>query len=220
MIARRAASAGGAALAGAIRAVAALRPAAKPLHPVGAVCAGRIHRHGSKPGSGVAWLDEPGEDEVLVRLSRAVGLPAALPDIHGLAIRVLTPEGGADLLLASTGWGRLSRFVLTASREPSRRPMTTLLPYRAPSGAVLIGARATGPASYTLAWAPHNGEWQTFGVLNLNGRPAADRAISFDPVRRRLPGLEQYAAVSRLREPAYRRARASSGRGTEPVRDR
>jgi hypothetical protein len=212
VIGRTAASAGGALLAGATRAVAALRPAAKPLHPRGETVTGRIHRYGSDPASGVPWLDEPGEDDAVVRLSRAIGLPAPLPDIHGLAIRVLTPEGGADLLLASTGWGRLTRFVLTASRDPSARPLTTLLPYRTARGPLLIGARVLGPESHTLAWAPPGGEWQEFGVLIRSNRQAGDQEISFDPVRRQLPGLEQYPAVVRLREPAYTRARASSDR--------
>ena len=202
-------------LAGATRAVSALRPAAKPLHPSGVTLTGRIHRHGSEPLAGVPWLDEPGEDDVLVRLSRAVGLPAAFPDIHGMAIRVLTDHGDADLLLASTGWGRLTRFVLTASRNPSSRPMTTLLPYRTKTGPLLVGARAMGPHSYTLAWAIRGGPWQTFGVLILTRRPAADQDISFDPVRHQLPGLEQYPAVARVREPSYHRARASSNRATD-----
>jgi hypothetical protein len=199
--------------------VAALRSAAKPLHPAGEVLTGRIHRHGSEPTTGVPWLDEPGEDDVLVRRSRAVGLPAALPDIHGLAIRVRTAEGDADLLLASTGWGRVTRFVLTASRDPAARPLTTLLPYRTPHGPLLVGARAMGPHSYTLAWSVHGGPWQTFGVLMLSRLLAGDQQVSFDPVRHQVPGLEQYPAVVRLREPAYRRARASSGRAPDDPGD-
>lgn len=215
MITRAAVSAGGSVLAGATQALAALRPATKPLHPAGEILTGRIHRHGSDPLAGVPWLDEPGEDEVLVRRSRAIGLPAALPDIHGLAIRVRTDDGDADLLLASTGWGRLTRFVLTVSRDPAGRPLTTLLPYRTPGGPVLIGARAMGPDSYTLTWAVHGGPWQTFGVLILSRRPAGEPDISFDPVRHQLAGLEQYPAVVRLREPAYHRARASSDRAAD-----
>ena len=53
---------------------------------------GRIYRHGLDPGTGVPWIDEPGEDEV-VRLSRAIGL-RGLPDIHGLAVRVPVEGGG------------------------------------------------------------------------------------------------------------------------------
>lgn len=133
-IVRSIATAGGGALAVAARGLAALRPTVKPLHPRGQVVVGRLQRFGVASPTGVAWLDQPGEDEVLVRRSRAVGLPDAVPDVHGLAIRVPVGEGSyADLLLASTGWGRVGRFVLSASRDPGGRPLTTLLPYRSRS---------------------------------------------------------------------------------------
>jgi hypothetical protein len=155
----------------------------------------------------VPWLDEPGQDEVLVRLSRAIGLPGALPDIHGLALRVPVADGSCgDLLLATTGWGRITRFVLTPTRRPTGRPMTTLLPYRAPTGAVVLGARARGAESFELAVAPYDGEWRVFADLRLSPQPL-DEDLSFDPVEHQLPGLEQYPAVERLREPSYRKAR-------------
>ena len=98
-------SAVGATLSATIRTMAALRPAAKPLHPEGVIVTGALERRGSAVSSGSAWLDEPGRDEVVVRVSRAIGLPDAVPDIHGLAVRVPTPAGVGDLLFASTGWG-------------------------------------------------------------------------------------------------------------------
>ncbi|MDI6910051.1 hypothetical protein [Nocardioides sp.] len=210
------ASAGGLLLAGTTRAVAAVRPAAKPLHPRGEVTRGRLFRSGARPATGVPWLDEAGEDDVLVRRSRAIGLPVSAPDIHGLAVRVPRPDGGyGDLLLASTGWGRLTRFVLTASRSPRRRPMTTLLPYRTARGPLVIGARATGEESFELAAAEPEGEWVRFAELRLSTLPpddTSDADVSFDPVANRLPGLEQYDAVERLREPAYHSARAGRSR--------
>lgn len=204
------AAAGGTLLAATTRAVAAVRPVAKPLHPRGEVVRGRLFRAGAVPTTGVAWLDEAGVDDVLVRRSRAIGLPGSVPDIHGLAVRVPRPDGGhGDLLLASTGWGRLTRFVLTASRSPQGRPMTTLLPYRTARGPVLIGARATGEESFELAVASPEGEWTRFAELRLSALPADDAEISFDAVAHQIPGLEQYDAVERLREPAYQTARAS-----------
>ena len=201
------ASAGGAVLAAATRGMAAVRPAAKPLHPRGVLLAGRLVRRGSAAGSGVGWLDESGEDQVLVRLSRAIGLPRGLPDIHGLAIRVLAPEHAGDLLLATTGWGRLGRFVLLASRDTASRPLTSLLPYRTAAGAVVLGARAVDPTTYELSWAPYAGDWQAFATLHLGS--GLDQDLAFDPVRNQVPGLEQYSVVTRLREPAYRGARRS-----------
>ena len=90
-IPRYASAGGGALLASATGALASVRRAAKPLHPDGEVVAGRLHRRGAgagAPRTGVPWLDEPGEDDVEVRRSRAIGLPSWLPDIHGLAVRV------------------------------------------------------------------------------------------------------------------------------------
>jgi hypothetical protein len=90
-----------------------------------------------------------------VRESRSVGLPEGLPDIHGLAVRVTNPDGTpGDLLLATTGWGRLTRFVLTVSRTTYGRPMTTLLPYRTDAGPVLLGARSD-PACGSRRTGPH-----------------------------------------------------------------
>jgi hypothetical protein len=196
-------------LAAATRGVAALRPARKPLHPDGAVVRGRIYRRGSEVPTGVAWLDEPGEDEVVVRRSRAIGLPQSVPDVHGLAVRVPTSSGDGDILFATTGFGRITRFVLTASRHPRTRPLTTLLPYDTDSGPVLLAAEGTDPGSYDLSWARPSGEWHPFGVLLLSTSRSDDAEISFDPVARQIPGLRQYPSVRRLRAPAYFRARRS-----------
>jgi hypothetical protein len=212
---RSAAAGAGSLLASATGAVASLRRARKPLHPRGEVLAGRIYRRGRDAATGtsgttgVAWLDEPGEDDVDVRRSRAIGLPSWLPDIHGLAVRVRTAAGEGDLLLATTGHGRISRFTLTASRQAQQRPMTTLLPYRTPTGPVLLGLEALGDETYDLSWARPRGGWHVFGTLYLTTRHGDDVAISFDPISHQLPGLRQYPTVVRLREPAYLRARRS-----------
>jgi hypothetical protein len=205
-----ASSIGGRALSGTIRLMSA-RPAAKPLHPRGDVMTARLERTGTSGPTGCAWLDEPGNDEVLVRLSRAVGLPPGLPDIHGLAIRVPLPGSGhGDLLLASTGLSNLGRFLLTPGRAPYSRPLTTLLPYRSPSGPVVLAARPRAGGDYALAWARPRGPWEGFGTLSLDRPAGADDArVSFDPVLNTVPGLENYGWVRRLREPSYDTARDS-----------
>lgn len=190
----------------------AARPAAKPLHPRGSVVQGTLHRFGAEARTGAGWLDQAGDDHVLVRQSRAIGLPAPVPDIYGLAIRVPT-EGGlhGDLLFASTGLGRLTRFTLTTARSPFRRPMTTLLPYRTPVGAVLLSAVFQDKSRVELAWAIRSGVWNPFAELLLFKDPIdeADVPTSFDPVGNALPGLEPYDWVRRLREPSYATARRS-----------
>jgi hypothetical protein len=174
------------------------------------VVTARLRRHGLEPPTGIAFLDTPGDQPVLVRESRSVGLPGPLPDIQGLAVRVTNPDGGpGDLLLATTGWGRLSRFVLTLSRTTYGRPMTTLFPYRTVAGPVLLGARSDRPGAVELACATAGGQWRPFADLTISEEDAPDPAISFDPVTNQVPGLEQYGAIARLREPAYRSARRS-----------
>ncbi|MEO5665819.1 MAG: hypothetical protein ABIR39_21330 [Nocardioides sp.] len=209
--ARAASYTGGQMLRAATRMIAA-RPATKPLHPRGSVVQGTLHRFGTQGLTGAGWLDRSGEDLALVRQSRAIGLPPPVPDIHGLAIRVPT-EGGrhGDLLFASTGLGRLTRFTLTAARSPLRRPLTTLLPYRTPVGAVLLSAVFRDQSRVELAWAIRSGVWHPFADLSLHTDPSdeADIPVSFDPVRNVLPGLEPYDWVRRLREPSYATARQS-----------
>lgn len=211
--ARAVSSAGGQVLRAATGIVSA-RPADKPLHPRGSVVPGTLHRSGADARTGAAWLDQAGDDQVVVRLSRAVGLPAPLPDIVGLAVRVPTEDGRyGDLLLASTGLGRLTRYTLTAARSPYARPLTTLLPYRTPAGAVLLSAVFRDQTTVGFAWATGTGRWHHFAELVLHEEPVdeADRLLSFDPVRNALPGLETYDWVRRLREPAYATARRSRG---------
>jgi hypothetical protein len=210
---RAAAAAGaGAVLAGATRALSAVRPSLKPLHPQGKVVEARLDRMGARPPTGVPWLDEAGVDEVLVRRSRAVGLPEGAPDIHGLALRVPREDGYGDLLLASTGLGRVTRFVLTGSRSPLGRPLTTLLPYRTPHGPLLLAAVPQADHEYRLECASPTGPWRPFGMLRLSGTESADALVSFDPVRNTVPGLENYEWVRRLREPAYLTARRTRDR--------
>jgi hypothetical protein len=205
-------SAGGQVLRVATGIAASLRPAAKPLHPEGVVTSAVLRRFGADEAIGSAWLDEPGTDGVLVRQSRAVGVPSGLPDVFGLALRVPTPGGGhGDLLLASTGLGRLTRFTLTASRSPRKRPLTTLLPYRTPSGPVLISAVHRDEQTIDLSWALGSGPWHPFAELQVDHQEArtGDAPVSFDPLRNTLPGLENYEWVRRLREPSYSTARRS-----------
>lgn len=201
----------GRALAAATTGIAALRPADKPLHPEGQTWAGRLTRAGSEERTGVSWFDEPGEDEVLVRTSRAIGLPGPLPDVAGLAMRVRTgPDRYGDLLLASTGWDPVSRHLLVPALRADQ-PLTCLLPYRSPVGPVVIGARPVDVRGYELSWARVGGTWRHLGVLTTELPLPDDAEASYDPVTHPLPGLEQYPWVSHLRERSYATARRLRG---------
>jgi hypothetical protein len=196
----------------AVTALIASRPAAKPLHPRGSTTRGTLRRFGAQGRTGAEWLDREGDDRVLVRQSRAVGLPPPVPDVFGLAIRVPTAGGGhGDLLFASTGLGRLTRFILTVARSSDRRPLTTLLPYRTPAGPVLLSAVFRDETTVMLSWAVRSGAWHPFAELRLDEGPVdePDTPLSFDPVDNTLPGLVTYDWVRRLRAPAYVTAQRS-----------
>ncbi|MBE7325729.1 hypothetical protein IEQ44_13835 [Nocardioides sp. Y6] len=200
---------GGLLLSGATLGVAALRRAPKPLHPRGEVWQGVLTREGGASSRvGVAWLDEPGHDDVLVRRSAAVGLPAWSWDIQGLALRLPQWEG-ADILLASTGAGPWSRFVLLPARAARISGYTSLLPYPTPVGPVFLRAEPAEKERHVLSYALGRGDWVRFGELRLIARSPEDP--SFDPVRSPHPELGNYRWVERLRAPAYVSARRSRG---------
>lgn len=187
--------------------IARLRAADKPLHPRGTNYAGRLVRSGSDSPIGVPWLDLPGEQEVLVRTSHAIGLPGAIPDFNGLAVRFRKGQTRyADLLLASTGWDRITRHLLVPAFS-NDQPLTTLLPYRSPVGPLVIGARPVDVRGYDLFWAPVGKTWRPFGQITLEEELTGEDEVSFDPILNPLPGLQHYPWVEHLRERSYATAR-------------
>lgn len=218
---RAVATAAGGALAATTRTLASVRPSAQPLHPAGTVVDGRLvttaAEDDGRPTSGVDLLDRRAELLVTARLSRAVGLPAPVPDIWGLALRLTVEGETGDVLMATTGWRGPLRFLLAPRREGGERPLTTLLPYRTPAGPVVLGARPVDGehgTAWDLTWSRGIGAWHTFGRLELDrfvgdDLDGPDDHLEFDPVLHRVPGLEQYPALARLRLPSYRTARAS-----------
>jgi hypothetical protein len=207
-------SVGGKALGQVFGAAAALRRK-KPLHPRGSVVPIRLVRGGLYPGLGVPWLDEPGIDTGIARFSRSVGLPSALPDILGLAIRLEAPGQQHDLLLATTGRRPVARSVLVPRSTPLTATYGSLFPYETPQGNVVFAAwpvslASHAPAAFTLAVATPVGAWHEFAVLELQEEPqqASDETLDFDPVLHPLPGLALSRRFAALREPAYASARA------------
>lgn len=223
--ARSAATSLGLALGAGFATLAAVRRP-HPIHPHGVLLHGSLRRSGSALRTGIAWIDDadPRPVPVLARSSRSVGLPAGMPDVEGLALRFEGPEGLADLELASTGSGWPGRFVLLAHRSPSRAHFGSLLPYRSPTGPVLLAARTCSPDDLPAAaearaarlaresWrlrllvARPRGAWHAFGELELRReRGPLDPLLRFDAVRHPLPGTAQYDWVRRVRAPAYER---------------
>ncbi|WP_211247595.1 hypothetical protein [Cryptosporangium arvum] len=199
----------------------AARLRARPaLHPRGTVVRAVVRRDGLAEPIGVPWIDRPGHDDALVRLSRAAGLPRPFPDVLGLAVRVDPDGDAADLLLSTTGRAPVARHVLWPRYDPRAATYTSVLPYRAPAGLVLLAAfpaaaRAARPA-FHLAVAAPAGRWRRFARLELAGTGHGDADLGFDPVRRPLPGLRLPEPLASLRAASYRASREgrlrSSGR--------
>jgi len=197
-----------------------------PVHPHGALLRGTLRRTGSELRTGIRWIDEADAEPVpvLARASRSAGVPPPLPDVIGLAVRFDSPLGTADLELASTGSPWPSRWWLLLHRSPSRAHLSSMLPYRSPSGPVLIAARTVAPADLPTTpaalaerlesetWrlllhvARPRGPWHPFAELELRREPGPlDPLLRFDAGRHPLPGAQHYAWVQRLREPSYDR---------------
>lgn len=206
---RVASSVGGWSLAAVTTGMAVWRRPRKPLHPRGEVWEGVLIRTGGASSrAGVAWLDEPGHDDVVVRRSAAIGLPDARWDIQGLALKLPQWED-ADLLLATTGAGPVGRLVLLPARGATSSGYTSLLPYPTPVGPLFLRAEPEGDEAYTLSYAIGRGGWIPFGRLDLVVR--SPQEPSFDPVRSPHPELGNYRWVELLRAPAYGLARRVRG---------
>lgn len=230
----------GHAFAGMFRVLKLARPD-RPIHPNGLRLAGELTRTGNPfEPSGLNWLDTPGVDPVEARFSRSIGLPQALPDILGLALRVTpaldTTGNPADVLFASTGWRVPGRFLLQPRLDVDGATMTTLMPYRGGRGPVLLGLRTVSlpPGSLTsgewvlgLYWARPAGPWRQCGELRLHAGPGpADTPLRFNALENQPPGAQAYAWTRRLRERSYRTAqrpaRAAverSAEGTLPAKE-
>ena len=187
----------------------------KALHPRGEVLHGLVRRQGCSWRTGVTWLDDGGSDRVLLRFSRSVGLPKPFPDVLGLAMRIpLKGNRHGDLLLATTGAGGLSRFLLRPARHRGA-VYNCLIPYRTPTGPLLVAAMPIDDdgSQFELVCAPLRGAWTAFGWLDVlptsdNGR---DDPVSFDPVLNMMPGLDSYTWAAQLRRFAYAASRRARG---------
>lgn len=81
-----------------------------------------------------------GETPALVRLSRGAGLPRALPDVLGLAVKF--PDLGHDLLLATSGNNAVSRHLLLPASSFFSMTYSSVLPYELDDALIVFGARA------------------------------------------------------------------------------
>lgn len=188
---------------------------AKPLHPKGVLRPGVLEITQAQEPTGVPLLDAVGRHPCVVRTSRATGLPAPLPDIHGVAVRLQLDGQVADLLFAGTGTGTWGRHVLVPRTAAGRGAATTLIPARSPRGPLLLGlfpdrgVDEQDPRGFSVRICRPGGPWHERGHLTLLAqRPGeTDPPLRFDTVTHPVPGLDHYPAVRSLREPSYALAR-------------
>ena len=169
---------------------------ARVFHPHGATRTCRLEVGGAQQW-GASLLDAPAVHEGLVRVSRGAGLPAPLPDVDGLALRLpgLGRQGAPLDLLVNSAW----RYAFVPSVVS--RTWSSVLPYTTGSGRrVLLGARPTSDG-FTMLVAPPLGAWLEWGELTL-GEPVDGEDLRFRPTLG-ADDLEPVALFRTLRQWAY-----------------
>ena len=159
----------------------------RAIHARGRTLTGRLTVPGGA-GTGAALLDAPGSYDVLVRVSRSAGLPLPLPDVLGLAVRVLDAHGPGehqDLLLDSTLPQPVLRRLPVPQRDHLGALHCSLLPYEVAGRRLLLGARARhGSATLDdlpdeleldLLLATPHGAWRPWGLVRTDGVLPAPR---------------------------------------------
>lgn len=149
-----------------------------------------------------AWRALDGAAAV-VRFSRGAGLPAPLPDVLGIAVRV----GAQDLLFSSSSRRSVLRRLPLPARGPRGRWFSSLAPYTMGAARVLLLA-TVDPASRVHMEAVRRRRRVPLGTLTL-GAALEGRRPRFDPWRAGA-GLVPVGLLQRLRSPAYAASRRAA----------
>lgn len=188
-------------------------------HPRGVTFAGAVtFRDGSD-------LPFRGSEPALVRFSRAAGLPQALPDLLGLAVKL--PSSGQDLLLVTSGENAVSRHLFAPTRGFFRRPYSSVLPYEHEGRTIVFGARpdpslvdatnqemddlgshvAAGRLRFDLTWGPSgSSEMTPFASLVVDRPYEGD--VAFNPFDSH-PSIKPAGGLNRLRRDSYESSQAA-----------
>jgi hypothetical protein len=230
-----------AAAAGLFGALSSLR-GGRIFHPDGVGYSGTLRVGGPVEGcDGVPLLSRAGEYAAVVRFSRGGGLPEPLPDVLGLALRLVDVHGPGrhqDFLLATSGRAPvLDHLLLPGIGGFFGQPFSSILPYRIGDMLRMIGALPTslrarrgtsrlrelteaadrGEVRYSLALAPLTGRWSPVAELAVDERlPDRDtERLAFTPWNSG-GGIRPAGPFMGLRQPAYRGSQRGRGlRGRE-----
>jgi len=120
---------------------------------------------------------------VLVRFSRGAGLPDALPDVLGIAIRIPDADGAGhpqDLMLSTGGGSPLARRLLVPRRDYRGSTYTSLISYQV-AGHDLLVAALPAHDGFLLATAAGGSAWTPFARLSLGAQLPEEqsRELSF-----------------------------------------
>jgi hypothetical protein len=151
-------------------------------------------------GTGAPLLDEPGTYDAVVRFSRSVGLPPWLPDVYGLAVRLVDAHGHGrhqDLLLDATQPAPLLRRLPWPRWDATTALYGSLLPYEVdgrrcssapcvPAPAGPVPGRPAGRGGAGAAARDAHGPWREVGRVRTTAscRPEG-RRLRFTPGRNR-----------------------------------
>lgn len=195
-------------------------------HPEGLVFEATFEPYMRSAPTGVELLDG-GERRVLVRCSRALGLPEPAPDILGFAMRFPDAYGRGrhqDLLCVTSIDAPLGHHALVPATGFFARPYSTLLAYRLPEGVRLFGvvpvgsgpplgprleqiseAAERGTATFELALAPLSGRFDGVGTIRLGKQlpPSRGERLRFNPWNCG-GGIEPTGPLMGLRDAAYK----------------
>jgi hypothetical protein len=180
----------------------------KVVHPHGAVFHARLRVPGAAAAPrGAELLSRPAEHRALVRFSRALGLPRALPDLLGMAIRVLDAYGEGrhqDLLLTTSADHPLLHHVFLPARDVQQRPYTSSLPFQAGDERFIVGALpGAAEGRFELAVAAPRGRFVAVAELSIGEpAPAALDALLFEPWKGG-GGLQPVGVLNAMRRYAY-----------------
>lgn len=150
-------------------------------------------------GCGAPLLDTAGTYDAVVRFSRSVGLPPRLPDVQGLAVRLVDAHGPGrpqDLLLDASLPAPLLRRLPWPRWDATSALYSSLLPFDVGGRRLLVGAVAVPgtPAARSLdalpdevelvlLLAPPHGAWREVGRIRTCGELPAPggRRTRFSP---------------------------------------
>ncbi|MFP5326900.1 MAG: hypothetical protein ACLGHT_05390 [Acidimicrobiia bacterium] len=205
-------------------ALSALRRA-RAFHPSGIAVEATLDVE-AKIHTGAPLFDRPGRRRCVVRFSRGAGMPEPLPDILGLALRVLDVGDGdrcQDFLLVTSGAAPLVRSALIPAQGYADRQYSSLLPYRVGTRTVLIGARpllsggrsprtfaelgealADARLRFVLEIAEPAGDWEPMGTIDF-GRTLSEQeseALQFN-VFNNTDGIDAVGVLNTIRRRAY-----------------